>query len=64
MRIMMIFIGVLVVLGGLLPLLKNYLTGTLAFLPTEGVGYQAFIIFIGLVAIVYGVKKRRVILKR
>lgn len=64
MRIMLVFIGILVVLGGLLPLLKSYLPGMLSFLPTEGVGYQAVIILIGLVAIIYGVKKRRVVLKR
>ena len=64
MRMMMVFIGVLVVLGGLLPLLKNYLTGALAFIPIEGPVYQGVIILIGLVAIVYGIKKRRLILKR
>lgn len=64
MRWMMILIGVLVVLGGLLPLLKSHLPGTLSFLPTEGMGYQAVIILIGLVAIIYGVKKKRVVFKR
>jgi len=64
MRAMMIVIGVLVVIGGLLPLLKNYLPEVLAFLPTEGVAYQSLIIVIGLGAIIYGIKKKRIVLRR
>ena len=64
MRAMMVVIGILVVLGGLLPLLKNYLPEVLGFLPTEGAAYQALIIIIGLGAIIYGIKKKRITLRR
>jgi len=64
MRIMLVFVGLLVVLGGLLPLLKQYLPSSLSFVPTEGVAYQVLIIFIGVAAIVYGSRRGRHIIKR
>ncbi len=59
MRWMLTFVGVLVVLGGLLPLIKDKVSGIFGFLPTEGTGYQVLIILIGVIAIIYGIRKRR-----
>lgn len=59
MKGMLVFVGLLTILGGLLPILKNtvLLSGILAKVPTEGVGYQMIIIAIGVIAIWYGFHK-------
>ena len=61
MKGMLVFVGLLTILGGLLPILKNTtsLSGVLANVPTEGIGYQSIIIAIGVIAIWYGFHKSR-----
>ena len=58
MKIMITFVGLLTILGGLLPFLssKEWLPGFLEWLPTSGPGYQALIIAIGLIAVYYGLR--------
>ena len=61
MKGMLVFVGLLTILGGLLPILKNanLLPGLLAGIPTTGIWYQAIIIAIGVIAIWYGFHKSR-----
>lgn len=58
MKGMLVFIGLLTLLGGILPLVANYITLP-KYIPTEGIGYQLLIIIIGLFAIFYGMKRSR-----
>lgn len=62
MRRNLFFIGVLVCIAGALPFLKdvNMLAPYIAVVPTEGIIYQAIIIFLGLVAILLGKPIRRI----
>jgi len=59
MKGMLVFVGLLTILGGLLPILKEktLLSGILTNVPTEGTGYQVIIIAIGVIAIWYGFHK-------
>ena len=59
MKIMLIFVGVLTVLGGLLPFIVNFFPEPLNAIPTSGNVYQGIIVLIGLIAIVYGVRRDR-----
>ena len=58
MKMLITLIGLLTILGGLLPLLanNNLLPGFLASVPTTGTGYQMIIVLIGVIALIYGVK--------
>ena len=56
MIFMIILIGLLIVLGGLLPLLVQY-NVLPSSIPHEGLLYQLIIILIGIIAIWYGLKK-------
>ena len=58
LRIILVFIGLLTVMGGLLPILKQYniLQEYLGFIPVTGPIYQGIIIAIGVFAILYGLK--------
>lgn len=60
MKLMITFVGLLTVLGGLLPFLKdmNLLPDFLQGIPTSGPGYQIIIIGIGVIAVIYGVRSR------
>ncbi|MEK6862217.1 MAG: hypothetical protein AABY07_09715 [Nanoarchaeota archaeon] len=60
MKLMITFVGLLTVLGGLLPLLKDsgLLPSFLEKIPTSGIGYQAIIVAIGLIALIYGFRTR------
>ncbi len=57
---MMIFVGILMVLGGAWPLVKglSFIPAWLQFIPSTGAGYQAIIIVIGIIAIAYGARQR------
>ena len=59
MKAMITFIGLLTVLGGLLPFFQSmgWLTDGLARIPTSGPMYQAIIVGIGVIALIYGVRK-------
>ncbi len=61
MKGMIVFIGLLTVLGGLLPLLNQWemLPEPLKFVPTEGGAYQMIIVLIGVIGIIYGWKLGR-----
>lgn len=61
MKFFIFLIGLLTLLGGLLPFLKdnNFMPGFLAWAPTSGMGYQLSIIILGVIGIVYGAKARR-----
>ena len=61
MRAMLIFVGLLTILGGLLPFLseRNLLPGFLANIPTSGSTYQGIIVGIGALALIYGIIKSR-----
>lgn len=63
MKGMLVFVGLLTILGGLLPILKNanLLPNVLAGIPTTGIGYQVIIIVIGIIALLYGFKKSKYI---
>jgi len=52
-RFIAVFLGVLTVFGGLLPLLKNYI-GLFAIVPTAGLIYSGIISLIGIIGIIYG----------
>ena len=56
MKILMISIGLLTILGGILPWLhdNNYLPIFMQGIPTSGTGYQAIIIVLGVIGIIYG----------
>ncbi len=58
MKTMIIILGLVTVLGGLLPWLKdnNFLPGFMQSIPTTGTGYQLIIIIIGVIGIIYGWK--------
>lgn len=56
MRGMLVLVGLLTVLGGILPLVANYVTLP-KYIPTQGPGYQLAITFIGLFAIFYGMRR-------
>ncbi len=60
MKLMLTFVGVLTILGGLLPFLssKNFLPAFLQGIPTSGPVYQGIIVAIGVVAFVYGIRAR------
>lgn len=57
MKLMIVFVGVLTVLGGLLPFIASYLPNPLNTIPTSGPVYQGIIVVIGLIAIIYGLKR-------
>jgi len=59
MRWMLVFVGVLTVLGGLLPFVISFLPEPLKAIPTSGPVYQGIIVVIGLIAIVYGVRRQK-----
>jgi hypothetical protein len=50
-KIVTITIGILTILGGIIPFLQNFMP---VFLPTAGIFYSGIIIAIGAVGIVYG----------
>jgi len=54
MRLMITFLGVLIILAGIIPLLAS-LGITLSFLPSESPGYQFIIIAVGIIGLLYGV---------
>lgn len=58
MRLMLIFVGLLTVLGGLLPFIINFVPEPYNTIPTSGPIYQGTIVVIGLIAIIYGLRKR------
>ena len=58
MKTMLVFIGLLVILAGLLPLLVKYVSA-LDIIPTTGIWYQVIIIVIGVIAVLYGMKGRK-----
>ena len=64
MRWMLTFVGLLTILGGLWPLLNSttIIPEALNFVPSEGPIYQGIIILIGLIAVIYGVRARRLYL--
>lgn len=67
MKLMITFVGILTILGGLLPYLKDngLLPAFLQNIPTSGLGYQAIIIGIGIAAVIYGIRAgRRPIIRR
>lgn len=61
MKLIMALIGLLTILGGLLPFLKDqgWLPQAVANVPTTGWGYQLIIIGIGVVAFLFAIKKSR-----
>ena len=61
MKFMHILIGLLVVIIGGLPFLKqfNLMPESLNFIPVSGWSYQLIIIGIGLLSIIFGVKVAR-----
>ena len=59
MRWMLVFVGVLTVLGGLLPFIASLFPEPLNSIPTSGPVYQGIIVVIGLVAIIYGLRRHK-----
>ncbi len=59
MKIMVTFVGILTILGGLLPFLEkmNWLPESVKWIPTSGPWYQAIIIGVGVIAVIYGIMK-------
>ncbi|MEK6940640.1 MAG: hypothetical protein AABW49_01960 [Nanoarchaeota archaeon] len=62
MKPVIVLIGVLTILSGAWPLVKNieYIPAYLQIIPAEGASYQGIIILIGILAILYGAKQERV----
>lgn len=60
MKLMLTLVGLLTILGGLLPFLSNakLLPSFLQGVPTSGPIYQGLIVAIGVVAFVYGIRAR------
>ncbi|MDO8556187.1 MAG: hypothetical protein Q7R96_03370 [Nanoarchaeota archaeon] len=56
MKFVIVLLGLLTILGGILPWLKdnNYLPDFMQGIPTAGTGYQAIIIVLGVIGILYG----------
>ena len=57
---MLVFVGLLTIMGGLLPILNQYniLQEYLGFIPVTGPIYQGIIIVIGVFAVIFGIKTR------
>lgn len=51
----MLFLGILVIIAGVLPLITQYnLIALPSFIPTSGLTYQAIIIVLGVLLIIFG----------
>lgn len=61
MRVIITIIGLLTILGGLWPLIKdqNWIPVSLQFIPSAGIAYQLIIVGIGVLGVLYGLRKRR-----
>ncbi|GEM_PF-2193696 len=61
MRVMITFVGILTMLGGIWPLVSNYdfIPETLNLIPSTGPTYQMIIIGIGAIAVLYGASVSR-----
>ncbi len=61
MKIMVVFVGILTILGGIWPLISNYgfIPEQLKVIPSSGPTYQLIIIAIGAIAVLYGIMRDR-----
>tara|TARA_B100001971_G_C17999468_1_gene436510 strand:+ start:487 stop:681 length:195 start_codon:yes stop_codon:yes gene_type:complete len=61
MKLMITFVGILTVLGGAWPLIVDYdfIPKILKIIPSSGPNYQFVIIVIGVLAVLYGIRKDR-----
>jgi len=55
-----VILGIVVILLGVYPLLKDGPLSFLSFLPYEGAGYAGLLIAVGAVILLYNSKRRRV----
>ncbi len=62
MKIPLIITGILVVLVGLWPLIATmgFIPESIKFIPTTGIAYQAIVIVIGVLALLYAFNKKSV----
>ena len=59
MRFMLILIGALIIIVGAWPLVAglSFIPPSLSFIPVTGAAYQAIIIVIGVISLLYGINK-------
>lgn len=61
MKLMIVFVGLLTILGGAWPFLvqSNLIPEVLKVIPSSGIFYQLIIIAIGIIAVWYGISKHK-----
>ena len=58
MKFMIVLVGILTILGGLLPFLAQ-MNLIPAYIPVSGVAYQGLIIALGVIGVIYGFRQQR-----